>query len=302
MEMRKVLLVVEDYQDLVGIENILRRVGFDVLSVGKDILVADAILGFVPEIVIATLRGRLVDAAKVSFRLAKLYPSPKLAVLTTVENVGNLTAEQREFIDGIIAVPVNPVSLIRTVAQLGGLDSAPLVEKFQKLNSSKPTESKIAVRDGGGEAPKGAEASQFLRGKMTEESGTIEVRGSVGGSTETAQKSDEQKNDSAPNDQWDPVRDKGQAATMRTGRSDRYDAFLAELDEKTAQGMVAKDKLASAIKKLKRDSGKEADSLKAIDSQKREFVKVLYEDDSSQALEAADGPDNSRPDNQKKKA
>jgi DNA-binding response OmpR family regulator len=79
--MRKVMLVIDEIQQLVGLETFMRRLGFDVLSLSKDALVPDALLGFQPEIVIASQQGRNVDGLKLSKRLKKtMVPPPRIAI------------------------------------------------------------------------------------------------------------------------------------------------------------------------------------------------------------------------------
>ena len=47
--MQKILLVIDEFTELEALESLLKRLGFDVLSVGKEVLVADALLRFSPE-------------------------------------------------------------------------------------------------------------------------------------------------------------------------------------------------------------------------------------------------------------
>jgi len=248
--MRKILLVIDEYQEMVALENLLRRVGFDVLSVGKDILVNDSIAGFFPDIVVATMKGRAVDGVKVSTRVRKLAPPPRVAFVASAENAANIAVEQKLFTDAVIATPLQPIPVIRTIAQLANLDPNPLIGKFQKLSSGRMGDEKVEiVVDGRVDTSVGQE-SQFIRGGS----------GSSG-------------------EDWDPVKTRGQAASLRTARSDRYEQFLRGQENEPVQGLLPRDIIAAAVRKLKAEAAKEAEELERINLEKREYVRALFNGD-----------------------
>ena len=47
------MLVIDDFNEMVGLETLFRRLGFDVLSFGREMAVAEGILGFPPDLVVA---------------------------------------------------------------------------------------------------------------------------------------------------------------------------------------------------------------------------------------------------------
>jgi CheY-like chemotaxis protein len=133
--MRKIMLVIDDYKELVALENLLRRLGFDVLSLGKDILVPDALLRFHPEIVVASAKGKNVDGIKVATRAKKHSPSPRVAITYSPSNTPVMNAEAKSVIDALITVPIQAHGLIKVISQLANLDPGPLIGKYQKLTS-----------------------------------------------------------------------------------------------------------------------------------------------------------------------
>jgi len=138
--MRKILLVIEEYQELVALENLLRRIGFDVLSVSKDVLITDALVRFAPDIVIASFKGRAVDGLKVAVRFRKSSPTTRIALTCVKNNASSITHEVQEVVDAFIVLPAQPHNVIRIVSGLGELDSAPLLEKYNKISAQKPLE------------------------------------------------------------------------------------------------------------------------------------------------------------------
>ncbi len=237
--MRKVMLVVDDYQEMVAIENLLCRLGFDVLSLGKDILVNEALYRFHPDIVIATSKGHGVDGYKVAERVKKQFPPPKVALTYTGEIPPALTPKSKMNVDGLIGTPVQAQNLIKLVASLGDLDFEPLWEKFQKIMK----------------APISPKELELVR-----------VFGT-------------------PTEEWDPVKTPGQAATMRTARSSRYDEFLRRnADDVPEQTVLPRDIARTAMEELKADSRGEAEQLEEIHREKMKFVKTLFAEGAAKAL------------------
>lgn len=231
--MRKVMLVVDDYQEMVAIENLLCRLGFDVLSLGKDILVNDALYRFQPEIVIATSKGHSVDGYKVAERMKRIFPPPKVALTYSGGIPPALTPKSKMNVDGLIATPILPQNLIKLVARLGDLDPEPLLEKFQKIMS----------------APMSQKDLELVR---------------VFGQRESLES-------------WDPVKTPGQAASLRSARSNRYDEFLQKhADEVPQQKVLPREKALAAMEELKADSLSEAMLLEEIHREKIKFVKTLF--------------------------
>lgn len=147
--MRKILLVIDDFNELVGLETLFRRLGFDVLSIGRESLVAETILGFPPDLAIATGRGRNVDGLNLAPKLRFGTTQPKLVVLLPnrgdeklSEDPGLLYAE----VDAVIETPFEPRSALKVVSRLLGLPAEPLLEKYSKIVGARlfePDELKI---------------------------------------------------------------------------------------------------------------------------------------------------------------
>lgn len=189
--MRKVMLVIEDYSEMIGLESTLRRLGFDVLSVAKDALVNDALLGFFPEILVVTYKGRNVDGLKLALKLKKHNIPPAVALLHA-GSAPLLSGEERRAIDAFLESPLKAKSAIETIAKLAQMPAAPLLEKYEKVTNvdlSRGDELLIV----GNKAP--AAEAPLSKGE------------------------------------WDPVKTPGTSTVARSARSDRYDKFLADHDE-----------------------------------------------------------------------
>ncbi len=133
------MLVIDEIQRLHGLESFLRKLGFDVLSLGKDTLVADAVLSFVPEVVIANERGRNVDGVRLAQRLKKSVSPPPRVALCFSGAAPILSADDLKSIDALLEIPLAGESGLRLLAQLAAVPVGPLIEKFRKFSSAKLT-------------------------------------------------------------------------------------------------------------------------------------------------------------------
>lgn len=235
------MLVIDDYNELIAIETLFRRVGFDVLSIGRDVLVNDALLRFHPDIVVATAKGRSVDGLKLASRLNRLTPVPRVAL---VHPIGFQLPQDAKYVDGLLESPVKAKSALGVIANLANLDPVGLLEKFDKLSAARHARNKDGIVVLGENRP--TDSVTTVSSRPAEESNL------------------------------DPILNPGQAATTRTDRSNRYDKFLAENNEEPEFKTLAHDKVKAAMKKLAKDSAKDKDELDRLDREKREFAKAMF--------------------------
>lgn len=129
--MRRVLLVIEDYNELVFLETLLRKMGLDVLSIQNDGAVSEKILEFRPEMIVATARGRRVNGLKLGPKLKRQRGLPHLLLLAqgAVSNEEVAAAQA----DAVVPSPLQPREFVSRMAKVAGLDVASFVEKFDKL-------------------------------------------------------------------------------------------------------------------------------------------------------------------------
>ena len=126
-------MTVEDYNELVFVETILRKVGFDVLSLQNDSAVSEKLLEFRPELVLASMRGRRVNGVKIGARLRRARGLPKL-ILFFSGSPGPTAEELKQASpDAVLSSPIQPKELIRAVAEQLQMDVAALAERYEKL-------------------------------------------------------------------------------------------------------------------------------------------------------------------------
>ncbi|HRO68711.1 MAG TPA: hypothetical protein PL182_14150, partial [Pseudobdellovibrionaceae bacterium] len=67
--MNKVLLAYEDYSEMLTIQSVLKKVGFDVLTTSSEFSLSEQVLSFNPEIIIGYGKGPKVSTLGVGRRL-----------------------------------------------------------------------------------------------------------------------------------------------------------------------------------------------------------------------------------------
>lgn len=241
----------DDYNEMVTVESLLRRLGFDVLSVGKDILVNDALIRFQADLMIASAKGRTVDGLKLVQRLRKAYPSLRMILSFSSGSPAIIPPEAHGAVDAVLELPFQPQTAISLIAKVLSLDPAPLVSKYEKLLAGRTQFAGDAV---------------FVTGQINEQKETSSVTGLA--------------RSSVGND-WDPQTAPGKASVTRTARSDRYDKFLTSAADEV-DATIPRDKLLQASRDLAAASESDKDKLADIDKEKRKFVTALFEDPDSE--------------------
>lgn len=255
--MRRILLVIDDFNELVGLETLFRRLGFDVLSLGRESLVVDAILGFPPDLVIATGRGRHIDGLHLASKLRIGTVNPRLVVLMPSRDDGDFSSDPdllHADVDAVIETPFDPHAALKVVARLLAIPSEPLLDKFAKIINARlfePEELKIIKHQ---EPPE----------RLIHVTGTGEIMPSA-----------------IPSEQAEET-----TVRPKSEREKRYEKFLAEEVEAELPPMLNADHMRDARLRLeeseKNRSIEEEQKIAKLQREKREFVRAMIETAESQ--------------------
>ena len=134
--MIKIMLVVDDYNEMTFLETFLKKLGFDVLGLSKDTGVTERLLGFPAEVMLMSARGKMVDGIQLMKKVKKSNPSVKLVLLHPQQAPPQLTDVERFRLDGLVELPTDPTKLIHLLARLGRMDADVLLEKYAKLSQA----------------------------------------------------------------------------------------------------------------------------------------------------------------------
>lgn len=131
---------------MVGLETLFRRLGFDALSLSRESQVAEGILGFPPDLVVAVAHGRHVNGLYLGSKIRYGTTQPKLVVLLGQGEAGPDPEDPSMAVDAVIETPFDPREALTVVSLLLKVEPEPILEKYEKIVSARlfePDELKI---------------------------------------------------------------------------------------------------------------------------------------------------------------
>jgi hypothetical protein len=99
--------------------------------------VEDELLGFVPDVVIATGEGTKVNANKLAQSVKRRSGLTKLILLFPSNKINDDKYISQFTFDNLLETPVNPRTLVRLVSDISKLDTEAVLKKFDKLPIAK---------------------------------------------------------------------------------------------------------------------------------------------------------------------
>ena len=130
--MVKILLYIENFNEMSFLQTILKKVSFDVEICKNKAAIKDVILTFNPEIIISTSKGQKVDGLEL---VKNFSQRTKKISFFMVTNSGEelIYLKEQGLIHGILKSPINPRDLLSQIADLKSLDVNKLLEKYENL-------------------------------------------------------------------------------------------------------------------------------------------------------------------------
>jgi hypothetical protein len=172
--MNKILLVYEDYAELMALEATLKKLAFNVTGISSEYSIAQQILSFNPDLVIGAGKGTKVNSLSIGKRLKEMSRWQGKSILIFPQNVKPVPQDLIKIrVDMILEHPVPTARLIQVMAKLLGHDEVALLAKFNK--AATVAEGKDPKASGSGSAGSG--------GKFTTDDEPIYVRGSTDGTS-----------------------------------------------------------------------------------------------------------------------
>lgn len=167
--MNKILLVYEDYADLMSVEATLKKVGFDVIGLSSEYAIAEQILAFNPDLVIGAGKGGKVSSLGVGKRLKEMARWQGKSVLIFP---ANFKPDPQDLIkirvDMVLESPVAPLRLVQVLGRILGHDEAVLLERLNKAMHMESPQQKSSTVTGSGRATPEGEAI-YVKGAIGED-------------------------------------------------------------------------------------------------------------------------------------
>ncbi len=141
--MLRVLLVIDDYSELLFLQTLLKKLGFDVDGIQSERSFEETYLTLNPEMLIATAKGKRVNGLSLVENIRRTRGYPKTLLLAPSPLLERLKVLQLPNVDMLVESPVGTMALLRKISQLGEIDEAALVEKYRKLKATLDPQSEL---------------------------------------------------------------------------------------------------------------------------------------------------------------
>lgn len=127
--MLRILLALEDYGELMFLQTVLKKIGFDVDSTQNSRKLADMLLAMNPDVLVMTGRGRRIKGIDIVPTIKKTRGHPKIILIRS----GGLIKDESLPVEGWLDSPVGAPDLLDKIAELNNLNRQILQEKLLKL-------------------------------------------------------------------------------------------------------------------------------------------------------------------------
>lgn len=134
--MLRVLLAVDDYGELLFLQTLLKKLGFDVDGIQSEQRFEEAFLALNPDMIIATAKGKRINGMEIAEGLRRSKGLPKVLLLASSAIIEKLRGIEIQNVDALLESPVGALSLLAELALHGGIDRQALIDKYKKLKAT----------------------------------------------------------------------------------------------------------------------------------------------------------------------
>lgn len=127
--MLRILLALEDYGELMFLQTVLKKIGFDVDSTQNIRKLDDLVLAMNPDVLVMTARGKRIKGVDAVPNIKKTRGFPKIILIRS----GSMAKDDFLGVEGWLDSPVGAPDLLDKIAELNHLDRMVLQEKLLKL-------------------------------------------------------------------------------------------------------------------------------------------------------------------------
>ncbi len=150
--MLRVLIAVEDYSELLYLQTLLKKIGFDVEGVQNERSFEEARLSLNPEIILINAVGKKLKGIEFASQIRKIRGFPKVVLLFGPQGTANLRVEELPGAEAIIDTPINTTNHLTFLPDPGQLNIVLLLEKYRRikatLSADEEDELQLLKRDG----------------------------------------------------------------------------------------------------------------------------------------------------------
>ncbi len=147
----KILLVYEEYSEMMSIQAILQKVGFDVLGISTEYTLNENVLSFNPDVVVAFGRAGKVTTIGAGRRLREMTRwQGKVILILPAGYKPNPQDFAKIRADMLLEAPIPSLRLMQVIGKMLGLDEALLQERLAKHGTDTGSEDEENIIVSGG--------------------------------------------------------------------------------------------------------------------------------------------------------
>ncbi len=147
--MLRVLMVLEDYGELMFLQTVLKKIGFDVDAIQNPRNFQDSLLSMNPDVLVMTANGKKVKGIELSHTVKRMRGLPHIILIRGTQ----IVRDDNTNIDAWLDSPVGAMPLLNAIGDTCGLNKDVLAEKFVKLRLQEVGENEARVLTGDGVEP-----------------------------------------------------------------------------------------------------------------------------------------------------
>ncbi|MEQ1877130.1 MAG: hypothetical protein ABL958_10820 [Bdellovibrionia bacterium] len=147
--MRRILLVVEDYNELVFLETLYKKVGLDVEGMQNDVAAPEKLLGFSPDMIVLSTYGTRVNAVRLLSKVKRKDGCPKVILLFQKSRPGS-EKDLKNMVDAMFESPIHPRFLLEATEKLLKIEPNSLMKKMERFDTSSQDDNKMQHIKGDG--------------------------------------------------------------------------------------------------------------------------------------------------------
>lgn len=141
ISMLRVLMVLEDYGELMFLQTVLKKIGFDVDAIQNARSFQESVLRMNPDVLVMTAAGKRVRGLDLLGQLKKNRGLPRVLLL----HAPGASPENTPEVDMWREAPLSAANLLRAIAELSQLNEQVLLDKFGRLHLSEEEQERERV-------------------------------------------------------------------------------------------------------------------------------------------------------------
>lgn len=134
-------MVLEDYGELMFLQTVLKKIGFDVDAIQNPRQFNDACISLNPDVLVMTANGKKVKGLELSRSVKQVRGLPHIILI----RASGSPKEEDLSVEAWLESPVGAMPLLNAIGEVCGLNKDVLADKFAKLRLQETTEEESRV-------------------------------------------------------------------------------------------------------------------------------------------------------------